>query len=222
MRYLALASDYDGTLATHGAVDPATNAALERFKESGRRLVLVSGRVARDLIQIYPELSLFDVVVAENGAVLYRPQSQRTEALAAPASRQLLELLERRGVYPLAAGNVVIATSQAHEAVVRDALRDLSLAMEVVPNKGALMVLPQGVDKASGLRVALAEIGVAPEEAIGIGDAENDEALLSACGYRVAVANALPALKAVAHTVTRGVRGAGVVELIESVLVNDP
>ena len=44
MHYLALASDYDGTLATDGRVDNATIAALERLRDSGRRLLLVTGR----------------------------------------------------------------------------------------------------------------------------------------------------------------------------------
>jgi hydroxymethylpyrimidine pyrophosphatase-like HAD family hydrolase len=40
---LALATDYDGTLASQGMVDAATLAALERFKATGRRLILVTG-----------------------------------------------------------------------------------------------------------------------------------------------------------------------------------
>jgi hypothetical protein len=93
----------------------------------------------------------------------------------------------------------------------------------VIPNKRALMVLPPGVDKASGLLAALLELGLSPEDAVGIGDAENDLAMLDACGLGVTVANALPSVKERADRVTRGERGSGVAELIDSLIrENDP
>jgi HAD superfamily hydrolase (TIGR01484 family) len=73
LRYLALASDYDGTLASDGRVDDITVAALERVRATGRKLILVSGRILADLKRVLPRIDLFDVVVAENGAVLYQP-----------------------------------------------------------------------------------------------------------------------------------------------------
>src|SRR5438067_12736811 len=86
--------------------------------------------------------------------------------------------------------------------------------LHVIFNKGSVMVLPSGVNKATGLTAALAELGLAPEHTVGVGDAENDHAFLSLCGCGAAVANALPALKEKADLVTRGARGAGVTELI--------
>src|SRR5262245_3968957 len=49
MRYLALACDYDGTIAHHGRVDDDTLAALRRVRASGRKLLLVTGRELDDL-----------------------------------------------------------------------------------------------------------------------------------------------------------------------------
>ena len=68
MRYLALATDYDGTLARHGQVDAPTLAALERLRATGHKLLLVTGREMDDLKRCFAELHLFDWVVAENGA----------------------------------------------------------------------------------------------------------------------------------------------------------
>src|SRR6266550_2144459 len=48
------------------------------------------------------------------------------------------------------------------------------LELQVIFNKGAVMVLPFGVDKATGLTVALKEMKVLPAEVVAIGDAEND------------------------------------------------
>lgn len=43
MYFIALATDYDGTLAHDGIVAKKTLVALERFRKSGRKLVLVTG-----------------------------------------------------------------------------------------------------------------------------------------------------------------------------------
>src|SRR5690606_11738672 len=76
MFYLALASDYDGTLAENGVVSESTLAAIGRLKESGRKFILVTGRELPDLKRVFPGLDICDVVVAENGALLYLPASE--------------------------------------------------------------------------------------------------------------------------------------------------
>ncbi|TIT33146.1 MAG: HAD family phosphatase, partial [Mesorhizobium sp.] len=75
MYFIALATDYDGTLAHEGIVAEKTVAALERVKKSGRKLILVTGRELPDLKRVFPEIGLFDKVVAENGALIYTPAS---------------------------------------------------------------------------------------------------------------------------------------------------
>jgi hydroxymethylpyrimidine pyrophosphatase-like HAD family hydrolase len=94
----------------------------------------------------------------------------------------------------------------------------LGLDLEIILNTDAVMVLEKGTNKASGLRIALAELGVAPEQVVAVGDAENDQVLLEACGCGVAVANALPMLKRVATMVTVGERGVGVEEVVDLLL----
>src|SRR5438477_811893 len=59
VRYLALATDYDGTLAADGRVREKTLAALERLRKSGRRTILVTGRELEDLKTVFPRLDLF-------------------------------------------------------------------------------------------------------------------------------------------------------------------
>jgi HAD superfamily hydrolase (TIGR01484 family) len=221
VRYLALATDYDGTLATDGAVGPETVAALGRLAASGRKLILVTGRQLNDLLHVFPEATLFDAIVAENGAVLYRPASRETRVLAQPPSPQFVEELRRRGVAPLWTGQVVVATVQPNETAVMDVIRELGLDLQVILNKGSVMVLPSSVDKATGLRAALDELAVSPQDVVAIGDAENDQAFLAMCGCGVAVANALDTLKAGAKQVTQGEAGAGVREIIDSLIAGD-
>jgi phosphoglycolate phosphatase (TIGR01487 family) len=221
MRYLALATDYDGTLASQGRVEPETVEALRRLAATGRKLILVTGRRVDDLIRVFPEVAIFDRVVAENGPLVYRPTSSETRVLSEAPPTRFVEELQRRGVQPLTVGRVFVATEQPNERVVIDVIRELGLDLQVILNKGAVMVLPASVNKATGLRAALEELGISPQDIVGIGDAENDEAFLAMCGGGVAVANALDALKARADCVTRGADGAGVREVIESLIAED-
>ena len=220
MRFLALACDYDGTLATGGRVEPGTVDALRRVRESGRKLVLVTGRELGDLLDAFPDAVLFDRLVGENGGTLYRPQTKETVPLAPPPDERLIAAL-RAAAVPLAIGDAVVATGEPHQGVVLETIRRLGLELEVVFNKGAVMVLPTAVNKASGLRAALLELGLSPHNAVAVGDAENDHTFLEACEYRVAVANALPALKERADRVTQDPAGAGVRELVELLLDDD-
>jgi hydroxymethylpyrimidine pyrophosphatase-like HAD family hydrolase len=221
MRYLALAADYDGTLAHDGRVDEPTLAALRRLRESGRKLLLVTGRELDDLQETFAHPELFDLIVAENGALLYDPAAKEVKALAPPPPPEFIEELHRRGVAPMSVGHSIVATWEPHEAVVLKTIHDLGLELQVIFNKGAVMVLPSGVNKASGLSVALKTLGLSPHNTVGVGDAENDHAFLALCECAVAVANALPALAERADLVTRGDHGAGVVELIDRLLADD-
>jgi len=221
MHYQALCCDYDGTLATAGRVLPETVQALERLIASGRRLVLVTGRELDDLQRVCPRLDLFEYVVAENGALLYHPATGAETALADRPPESFIAALRNKGVSPVSAGRVIVATWEPHEKAVLEAIHELGLELQVIFNKGAVMVLPSGINKASGLKCALQKMRLAAHNVVGIGDAENDHALLGMCGCAVAVANALPTLKSAADIVTSADQGAGVVELVEELLRDD-
>src|SRR5262245_19122412 len=221
MQYFAVACDYDGTLAEHGVVSDSTMHALEALRGTGRKLILITGRQLDDLIDVFPGVSLFDSIVAENGAVFYEPQTRNVELLADPPPENLVTDLRRRGVEPLSVGRVIVATWEPQEQTVLQAIHALNLDLQVIFNKGAVMVLPTGVNKASGLLYALEQLKLSVHNTVGIGDAENDLAFLSSCGCAVAVANALDSVKARAHWVTAAANGAGVVELIQGVIASD-
>jgi hydroxymethylpyrimidine pyrophosphatase-like HAD family hydrolase len=221
MRYRAFATDYDGTLATHGGVDEPTLAALRRLRQTGRKLVMVTGRELDELLGVFPHADLFDRIVAENGALLYRPEGREERPLAERPPEAFVAELQMRGVAPISMGRVIVATWEPHETTVLDVIRDLGLELHVIFNKGAVMILPSGVNKATGLATALDELGISPGDTVAIGDAENDHAFLESCGVGVAVSNALPALKERADFVTAGSHGAGVAELIDALIADD-
>ena len=221
MHYVALATDYDGTIAHDGVVDPPTLAALERLRGASRRLILVTGRELDDLLRAMPRLDLFDLVVAENGALLYWPETKEERQLAPPPPPEFVERLREVGVSPLSVGRVIVASWEPNEGKVLATIREMGLELQIISNKGAVMVLPAGVNKESGLRAALEQLEVSPHNVVAVGDAENDFAFLDLCGLPVAVANALPRLKEAAALVTREVRGGGVAEVVDRWLADD-
>ncbi len=141
--------------------------------------------------------------------------------LGAEPAAAFVERLRAHRVSPLSVGRSIVATREPNEQIVLEAIRELGLELQIIFNKGAVMILPPGIDKASGLAAAMRRMGLAPRDVIGIGDAENDLPFLRSCGCAVAVANALPAVKDKADVVTSGARGEGVVEMICRLLEHD-
>jgi hypothetical protein len=218
MLLAAFAFDYDGTLAQDGAVDEKTVAALRRLEASGRKLLMVTGRELPDLRRAFPAIDLFDVIVAENGGLLFMPATGEERPLSAPPAPEFVAALRARGVSPLSVGRSIVATWQPNETKVLEVIRELGLERQIIFNKGAVMCLPAGVNKASGLAAALETLGLSPLNVVAVGDAENDHAFLSVCGCAVAVANAIETLKDEADIVTAAARGAGVAELVDRLL----
>ncbi len=220
MRYLALATDYDGTLAKDGVVSESALRALQLLLDTGRKLILVTGRHLEDLKTVFPQLKMFHRVVAENGALLYDPGSKKERLLCEKPPQTLLDELRRRHI-PFSVGRAIIATHVPHDVATLRAIKALGLELQVIFNKGSVMVLPSGINKSTGLDVALEQLGLSRHNTVGIGDAENDHAFLACCECAVAVENALPALKQRADFVTTADRSNGVRELIERMIADD-
>lgn len=221
MRFAVVATDYDGTIARDGRVDQELIDCLKKVRSSGRRLVLVTGRHLPDLLRVFPDVRVFDRVVVENGALLYRPATHEDKLLVDPVPQSLVRELERRQVKPLAVGRGILATWQPHENTVLQAIKDLGLEYHLIFNKGAVMVLPSGVNKATGLSSALAELNLSWHNAVAFGDAENDHAFMRLCECSVAVANALESVKEAADIVTEAGHGRGVLQVLLKLLSDD-
>src|SRR5689334_1498967 len=109
MRYTAVALDFDGTIAHDSAVPDHVVAGLRRLKDTGRKVLLVTGRELPELLDIFKPIDIFDRVVAENGALLYRPQTGERVELGEAPPQKLLDLLRARGV-PISVGASIVAT----------------------------------------------------------------------------------------------------------------
>jgi hypothetical protein len=213
MRFQALAVDYDGTLASHDRLADGAAAALERARRAGLRLILVTGRTFFELTRVCSRLDLFDAVVAENGAVLHFPTDDAICDEGPPPPPRLIAELDRRSI-PFQAGRVIIGTDRSYEAEVRAALAAAGVDLRLVRNRAALMLLPPGVSKGSGVRHAMQQLGLSFHDVLGIGDAENDLDLFAACGYAACPDSAVAEAAAVADWVFPGGDGAAVTRAI--------
>ncbi|MFH9725774.1 HAD-IIB family hydrolase [Streptomyces sp. NPDC017254] len=81
--------------------------------------------------------------------------------------------------------------------------------------RGMVEVLPYGITKGTGVALALDLLGCSPAETVSFGDMPNDIPLLALAGHGVAVANAHPALLAVADEIAPANEEDGVASVLE-------
>jgi hypothetical protein len=122
---------------------------------------------------------------------------------------------------PLSVCRSIVATWEPNEKVVLDTIRDLELELQIVCNKGAVMVLPVGINKASGLAAALARLQLSPLNVVGIGDAENDHAFLRLRLRRGGRQRAADGQGGRRDRDGRAARRAGVAETVRRILETD-
>jgi HAD superfamily hydrolase (TIGR01484 family) len=212
--YTVLATDYDGTVATDNIMENDAVEAVKAWNNDGGITILVTGRRIADLQKICPHLHLFAWIVAENGALLYQPSTGAEKLLAQAPPEGFITALQQKNIQPIDVGRIIVATVEPHETAVLQTIRDMGLELEIIFNKEAVMVLPTGVNKGTGLLECLKMLGKTPQETAGVGDAENDHSFLSVCGYSAAVANAVPSLARQARRLLAHDRGKGVFELV--------
>jgi hydroxymethylpyrimidine pyrophosphatase-like HAD family hydrolase len=191
------ACDFDGTVATNGQLVPEAAAALAAARTRGFTTLLVTGRVHEEIDNLCADLSMFDAVVAENGAIVCLPALGRTIRLGTPPPAQFLGELRAKGV-PFQAGAVVIGTWEPHTHEVFDLVRQAGLDSQLVFNRSAVMLLPAGINKAIGVRRALEEIGRSEHNLVAFGDAENDLPLFAIAEMAVAARGSVPGVAAIA------------------------
>jgi hydroxymethylpyrimidine pyrophosphatase-like HAD family hydrolase len=177
MRLGVIALDYDGTTAWHDRLDPAVREAIADARTRGITVLIVTGRSLDELRRVAGDLHFVDVVVAENGAVLHFPGNDYTTVLAPASPPALIDELQRRGI-AVARGECLIDCATSDALQILDVIRQMELPLVLVFNRSRVMVLPQGVSKATGLHAALDMLRLSPHNAVAVGDAENDHSLL--------------------------------------------
>ncbi len=220
MHISIIASDFDGTISQGDRLAPQVKHALQRWRQRGRFTVLVSGRPFEFLHALQEKEQVFDLIVAENGAVLYNPSN---DAMALPFGQvpgELLDTLTQVGV-PLWKGTAIAGTRMPYDDAVWVASRELGLAAHVEVNRNEVMVLPPGVSKGAGLLNLLKSEGLSARNLVAFGDAENDHSLLEIAEIKVTVADAVDALKELADYITPEAGAGGVAAFINEYLLEE-
>ena len=217
---MVVASDFDGTLTQTGEVPTHIWTTLRRAKMAGLPIILVTGRTLNAILSKGPFSELCEAIVAENGAVIYFP---KRDAILLPFGRVSTDVVQRLEMMevPMERGLAIVATYTPHDSNVLKAMRQTRSAGNIEYNREAVMLLPQGATKGTGLRYALQELGYSPRNVVACGDAENDRSLFDIAELSVAVANARPLLKEVADTVLPLPNGEGVQALIEQLIAGE-
>jgi hydroxymethylpyrimidine pyrophosphatase-like HAD family hydrolase/CheY-like chemotaxis protein len=189
-----LACDLDGTLAANGKVRASAWEALRAARSSGLVLVLVTGRTLDSFLPTGPYEELFEAIVAENGAVVYLP---RRDVVMLPFGRLPEAVLHRLHLLhiPVEWGIAIAATVVPHDETLLWVLRDARASVTVEYNRNAIMLLPTGASKGSGLIYALDELGYSAHNTVACGDAENDRSMFEIAELAVVVGRPDPSLR---------------------------
>lgn len=213
-----LATDYDGTIATRGRISDNVEKALLQAKEAGFFIAIVTGRGLDSLLYVCPQVKIFDLVVAENGAILYFPPQEKVEYLAdSPPIEFIAQLMHYR--IPFYQGRIFTKVLRIFVKKVNHLIDEFKFPLHIICHKNDGLILPLGMNKAKGLEKALLYFDITNNQVIAVGDAENDLDFLDFCGFKVAVGNAEDAVKAKADWIAKKEEGEGMMEFIREYLL---
>ncbi len=207
----AIILDFDRTLTKKpGKINKR---AFHELKSLKKPLVLASGRNISFMRELSRRNHGLRAIVAENGSVVFFPRSKETIITDNDFMRAARKMV-REKFQDLSVGSVVVHAPLKLKKDLRKALPSMK-GLKFVKNIDRVMLLPKIVDKGKGVLLALHRMGIEPEKTIIVGDGENDVDLFNIPGYRVAVANAVPKLKALADQVTEHESARGVIEIVQ-------
>ena len=240
-RYTTVLSDIDGTLAPYGVPPPAeVIAALSRAAERCH-VGLIS---SRDLHYVAAMAARFDLKgpqISDGGARIFRADTMETLdciCLEPADARTVLDAVAETDYTFSAVDDTRVVENAAgirHWRITRITVlpvptADLPRFEQLFSPERPVHVtrFPYepgknwGVDvthrlgtKATAVHRYARLVGTTPSHVIGIGDGPNDVEFLQECGLRIAMGNAHPDLKAIAHWVAPDVTENGIVRALE-------
>lgn len=146
-------------------------------------------------------------------------QMERYQDLLDKNITQVLDILnyyEEHNI-PLEKINVFCTTVEEKKA-----LKKKLKVLDITVNDSeltALEILPNGVSKASGLKILCGLLDIDIRQTIAVGDSDNDREILKAAGLSVAMGNALQEIKQISDVIVRDNDHNGCVDAIEQYLI---
>ncbi|MGD1911802.1 MAG: HAD family hydrolase [Rivularia sp. (in: cyanobacteria)] len=217
-QFKMLATDYDGTIATRGKIPDNVEKALLQAKENGFLIAIVTGRGFDDLLRVCPQVKIFDLIITENGALLYFPNQDKIELLASKPPIEFIAQLMHHSI-PFHQNTILATVRRRFVEKVNALIDEFQFPLHIICHKDYGLILPTGINKAKGLEKALLHLNITKNQVIAVGDAENDLDFFDFCGFKVAVGNAEDAVKAKADWIAIKEEGEGMVEFIREYLL---
>lgn len=207
-----------------------------RADESHPAVTICSGRPAPYVEALLQAIDGHLPAVFENGAGVYQPEGYQFLPHPDLDGLEVMPAVRRR------LEETVIATGQAYiqpgkeyslslfpyrveevgrlEGWVAEALGPLGGGVDLVYAVSCLNILLRGSSKARGIEFLAGQVGVAPEEMLGVGDTQGDIPFLQRVGYSAAPANAVAEVKAVVDYVSPFETADGVRDILEHFAIN--
>jgi phosphoglycolate phosphatase len=221
------AVDIDGTLTENGGgmVHLAALAKLRYLEKMGYNVIYVTGRSSIEAYVLAVFGGTTRIAIGENGGVITTaPQEHRLLASKEKCMRGYevlknnLNGVKIKPVFPRMTEVVLLRTFELKEG--QKILDEYHLPLYLSDSKYAFHINEKGINKAYGLKEALAVLSVEPNQVVAIGDSETDISMYDICGYSIALDHADDNVKAQADHVVAGREGAGLVEAIDFVAFN--
>ncbi len=218
----AIITDLDRTIIDEPAkreFDPADfdKELLKELKRLNIDLILATGRTIKFVKKLCKKFKIWRCVVAENGAVLYFPPTDKTISINTSYMKKVKKIIKDLDLPETTTGKIITSNRYSDKELIEEKIGDLRENVELIQNVDELMMLPKGVDKGLGIRLAMLYMNIDIDKTIVIGDGENDVDMFLNPGFKVALENANEKLKNLANQITKYPATKGVREVIEKI-----
>jgi len=188
--------DFEGTLMnpSEPRLDEGLKRALIRLKSKNLKLVLASSGELESVLKFSKDSGIWDAMVAENGAVVYFPETGNTLRLNENEGKRICRVFSNAG-FPVTLRDSSVSVKRRYERRIRKILDSDGLEANLERDWDEIQIVPKNVSKKIGVRMALEELRIAPKSCAFFGDAQNDLSMFTFPGLTVAMKNAHPSLK---------------------------
>ena len=247
MKYKAFITDVDGTLVPNHPDGLPSQRNIEAIKKA-KNILHVGVATARPLFmmdKIFKMLELSGPSIIMGGSQIYDATNKEIiseQLMDLDAMSKTIKILKKytkkfmihdhgrdmlytpsyKPKEPLGIYMFALHPDKAEEIVQAVTSPEISVHKIVSHIKGKMDVEisdPKST-KQHGIFQVAEILGIQTHEIIGIGDSYNDFPLLMACGFKVAIGNAAPELKAIADYVAPTQAEDGVADVIEKFILN--
>lgn len=209
----AIVTDFDRTITDRpGRVNLEL---LDKLSHITSNLILATGRSIGYVKKLAHRFKGWRCIIAEEGAVIYFPETKKTITFSSVYMRQARKRL-REVDFSVKRGRVIVVVKTPRARSVRRLMGErLMQHLDELENADEREFVPKDVNKAKSLLLALQLLNINPEKILIVGDGENDADLFRLPGFKVAVANAHSCVKRLADFVTEKPSTQGVKQVAE-------